>query len=202
VLGFPLAFVYANAAEWLIHKHVLHGVGKNRASYWSFHFHEHHQAARKNAMGDPDYARSVFGAHAQGKEAFGVLALAAVHTPLLPVAPGFVLGVWCSAALYYRVHRKSHVDPAWGRAKVPWHVDHHMGPNQDANWCVTFPWFDHVMGTREYYVGTERERADQERAARRAARKASASGTGRAAPSDGSPEAADGPQSRPLAQAS
>jgi hypothetical protein len=24
-----------------------------------------------------------------------------------------------------------------------------MGPNQDANWCVSYPWFDHVLGTRE-----------------------------------------------------
>ncbi|RYZ84400.1 MAG: hypothetical protein EOO68_31675, partial [Moraxellaceae bacterium] len=26
--------------------------------------------------------------------------------------------------------------------------DHHMNSNQDANWCVTRPWFDYVMGTR------------------------------------------------------
>ena len=41
----------------------------------------------------------------------------------------------------------------------PWHYDHHMGPNQNANWCVTRPWMDIVMGTREPYAGTDRERA-------------------------------------------
>ncbi len=172
MIGFAAALVYANAAEWWIHKHVLHGPGKKRESFWSFHFHEHHNASRRHDMVDDAYLRSVFGRHAQGKEAVGVFTLAAVHTPLLFLAPGFVAGVWCSAALYYRRHKRAHMDPAWAREHLPWHVDHHMGPNQDANWCVTFPWFDHVMGTREPYVGTEREAADRAKAERRAARKA------------------------------
>ena len=40
-----------------------------------------------------------------------------------------------------------------------------MGPNQNANWCVTHPFFDHVMGTREPYLGTERELRARERRA-------------------------------------
>jgi sterol desaturase/sphingolipid hydroxylase (fatty acid hydroxylase superfamily) len=32
--------------------------------------------------------------------------------------------------------------------KIPWHYDHHMNANQDANWCVTKPWFDYLLGTR------------------------------------------------------
>ena len=32
--------------------------------------------------------------------------------------------------------------------KIPWHYDHHMNSNQDANWCVTKPWFDYILGTR------------------------------------------------------
>jgi sterol desaturase/sphingolipid hydroxylase (fatty acid hydroxylase superfamily) len=35
-----------------------------------------------------------------------------------------------------------------GKRTIPWHYDHHMNSNQDANWCVTRPWFDYVMGTR------------------------------------------------------
>lgn len=35
-----------------------------------------------------------------------------------------------------------------GQKKIPWHYDHHMNSNQDANWCVTKPWFDYLMGTR------------------------------------------------------
>ncbi len=54
---------------------------------------------------------------------------------------------------------------AWARARLPWHYDHHMGPDQDATWCVTRPWFDVVMGTRNPYVGTPRETRDEARRA-------------------------------------
>lgn len=64
------------------------------------------------------------------------------------MAPFFVLGAWYSAGHYYYVHRRSHLDPEWAKTHVPWHYDHHMNTNQDANWCVTRPWFDYLMGTR------------------------------------------------------
>ncbi|ERS10046.1 MULTISPECIES: hypothetical protein [Marinobacter] len=35
-----------------------------------------------------------------------------------------------------------------GKKAIPWHYNHHMNTNQDANWCVTRPWFDYIMGTR------------------------------------------------------
>jgi len=167
MIGFPVGMMYANAGEWVIHKYLLHGAGKRRESYWSFHFHEHHRASRQQEMIDADYERPVFGRHAQGKEALGLLGACAVHAPLFPVAPFFTSAVWFSAAMYYRRHRRAHCDPQWARAHLPWHYDHHMGPNQDANWCVTWPWFDHVMGTRVPYRGTPREARD---VARRAAR--------------------------------
>jgi sterol desaturase/sphingolipid hydroxylase (fatty acid hydroxylase superfamily) len=53
-----------------------------------------------------------------------------------------------SAGNYYYVHRRAHLEPDWARRTIPWHYDHHMNSNQDANWCVTRPWFDYVMGTR------------------------------------------------------
>ena len=53
---------------------------------------------------------------------------------------------------------------------MPHHYDHHMGKNQDANWCVTHPFFDWVMGTREPYYGTEAYERDQERRRERQAR--------------------------------
>lgn len=46
------------------------------------------------------------------------------------------------------MHRRSHLEPEWGKKAIPWHYDHHMNTNQDANWCVTRPWFDYIMGTR------------------------------------------------------
>lgn len=158
MIGIPLGLLYANAGEWWIHRHVLHGLGRNKKSVWSFHWHEHHRESRKSGFHDKNYERSVWGLHAQGKEALGVFALAALHTPLFPIAPFFTATIWYSAIHYHRTHKRSHLDPEWARENVPWHYDHHMGPDQDANWCVTRPWFDEIMGTRIPYVGTERER--------------------------------------------
>jgi len=58
------------------------------------------------------------------------------------------------------VHKLYHLDPEWAREHLSWHYDHHMGTDQDANWCVTHPWFDELMGTRQPYAGTEREARD------------------------------------------
>jgi hypothetical protein len=30
-----------------------------------------------------------------------------------------------------------------------------MGRNQNANWCVTHPLFDHVLGTRREFLGVQ-----------------------------------------------
>ena len=50
-------------------------------------------------------------------------------------------------------NRRAHLDPEWAREHLPWHYDHHMGRDQNANWCVTYPLFDYVMGTRRKYLG-------------------------------------------------
>jgi sterol desaturase/sphingolipid hydroxylase (fatty acid hydroxylase superfamily) len=168
VLGIPLGMLAANGVEWLVHKHVLHGLGKKRESFWAFHWHEHHRASRQNGHLDPHYSRSVFGWHAQGKEAAALVAGGALLLPVLPIAPLFTLTMWGCGVNYWRVHRRAHQDPEWAKEHLPWHYDHHMGPQQDANWCVTKPWFDHIMGTRVPYLGTARERADAARRADRA----------------------------------
>lgn len=157
MLGIPLGLITANAFEWFMHKHVLHEQGRDKNNFWAFHFHEHHKVVRKNDYHDPNYLKFPLGAHAQGKEAWALIAGAVVIAPLFPVAPFFVGTLWYSSANYYRVHKKSHMDPAWGRANIPWHYDHHMGRNPDANWCVTKPWFDYVMGTREFMPDAPRE---------------------------------------------
>jgi hypothetical protein len=143
--------VYANAAEWLLHRHLLHGLGKKKSSFWHFHWGEHHRNSRKRGFADPDYARSVFGWHAQGKEALGLAILVSLHLPLAFWAPFFVLAVVYSAFEYMRCHKRSHRDPQWAKQHLPWHYDHHMGSDQDANWCVTWPWFDWIMGTRIHH---------------------------------------------------
>ena len=152
LLCIPVALVYANAMEWLIHKHLLHGVGKNKASFFSFHWHEHHREARRRNMFDPQYVRPLFTWSPQGKEALSVFGLALAHSVLLPIMPLFVLTVWFSAARYYFVHKRAHLDREWCRRNVPVHYDHHMGKDQNANWCVTAPWFDIIMGTRKVYT--------------------------------------------------
>lgn len=170
MIGIPLGLASANAFEWAMHKYVLHGRGKRKSSYWSFHWGEHHQAVRKNGHVDPVYHRPMTEWHAASKEAALLLGGVAITLPLTPVAPFFVGTIVYSAVNYYRVHKKSHLDPEWAREHLPWHYDHHMGPNQDANWCVTRPWTDRLMGTRIPYVGTEKELNDRARQAARAAR--------------------------------
>ncbi len=191
MIGIPLGLLAANAGEWIIHKYMLHGLGRNRKSYWAFHWHDHHRTVRRNQYVDDEYRESVFKPGGKAKEATGLLAAAVAVTPLLPVAPFFVGTVWASAAGYYYVHRKSHINPEWGRRWAPWHYDHHMGPNQDANWCVTFPLFDHIMGTRIPYAGTEREAQDRARAEARRAMRAQADAPATDHPADAeTPEAA------------
>lgn len=149
MIGIPLGLVYANALEWGLHKYVLHGLGRNRDSFWAFHFHDHHRNARQHGFRDPDYERSLWGWHAQSKEALSLAGLALLHAPLFPVAPGFAGAALYGAVNYYRKHKRAHLDPEWGKRKLPWHWDHHMGRNPDSNWGVTRPWFDHLLGTRE-----------------------------------------------------
>lgn len=169
MIGIPLGLAFANATEWVVHKHVLHGLGRDKQSFWAFHWHDHHKASRKHGHIDTDYLDTVFQWNGQGKEALTLSLLTLSVTPLTPVAPFFVGTCVYSAINYYIKHRRSHLDPEWAREHLPWHYDHHMGPNQDANWCVTRPWFDILMGTREPFVGTEKELATRDRSRARAA---------------------------------
>jgi sterol desaturase/sphingolipid hydroxylase (fatty acid hydroxylase superfamily) len=148
MIGIPIGLIYSNAGEWLIHKYVLHGQGRSKKSFWSFHWHEHHKASRRHDMVDPAYEKPLGGWNAQTKEAVAIAIIALAHAPLFPVAPFFTATVWYSAVRYHHVHRRAHLDLAWAEEHLPWHVDHHLGANQDANWCVTHPWFDNWMGTR------------------------------------------------------
>jgi hypothetical protein len=172
MIGIPLGLLYANASEWVIHKYVLHEFGRKKGGFFQFHWVEHHRNVRLHEHRDPDYERSVFAWNAQAKEALLLVGAAAGHALLFPVAPWFSATVIYSAANYYRKHKRSHRDPQWAREHLPWHYDHHMGPDQDKNWCVTKPWFDWIMGTRVKYVGTQREAEDIARSLRAKERKA------------------------------
>lgn len=175
MLGALAGIVTANAVEWVVHKHVLHGRGRQKGSFWAFHWHDHHKACRTHAHVDEDYRRSVLRWNGQGKEAAALIGASVAVAPLYAAAPWFTAALHASAARYYVIHRRSHLDATWAREHLPWHFDHHMGPNQDANWCVTQPWADVVLGTRERYVGTWREKEARRRKRRRAWEQSAAS---------------------------
>ena len=174
MIGIPLGLLYANAGEWLIHKYVLHGTGRRKGSFFRFHWVDHHRQVRLSGMVDPDYQKSVFAASAQTKEAVCLVGAALAHLPLFPVAPFFTGTVLYSIGNYYVKHKRAHLDPEWAKEHLPWHYDHHMAPDQDANWGVTRPWFDHVMGTRKPWLGTAAHHEDEARRARRRAAKEAA----------------------------
>ena len=75
------------------------------------------------------------------------------------IASFFIAGIVTYAVGTYRAHKKAHLDPEWAKQHLRHHYDHHMGQNQDANWCVTQPWFDHLLGTRIEYEYDEQGRA-------------------------------------------
>ena len=170
MIGIPLGLLVANAGEWFIHKHILHGRGKKRESFWSFHWHDHHAKARKHDMLDDQYQRSILAWEPQTKELVALGALMATHLPLFPVMPFYVGTLWYSAVRYYGIHKHAHLDPEWAKEHLPWHYDHHMGKDQNANWCVTNPFWDHVMGTRKRYAygdGVPRELPEESTARER-----------------------------------
>jgi len=168
MFGIAVGLAAANATEWAFHKYITHGLGQRKGSFWSFHWFEHHKNVRKFTGRDPDYATPLTKWNGQTKEAAALLGASLAIAPWFPIAPFFVGTMVWSAVDYYRKHKRAHLDPAWAREHLPWHYDHHMGPNQDANWCVTRPWMDHLMGTRERYAHTEAEARAEAKKMRRA----------------------------------
>jgi sterol desaturase/sphingolipid hydroxylase (fatty acid hydroxylase superfamily) len=161
IAGFLTGLLTANIAEWHIHKYWLHQDAKRKHSFWRFHWAEHHKHVIRDQYRDNAYEKNLFEEwNAQSKEAAALLAGALTTLPFAIISPGYTAGVWSYAAYYYYVHKKSHLDPEWGYKYLPWHYDHHMGPDQDQNWNVVFPLWDYVMGTRKPYAGTEREAKD------------------------------------------
>ena len=152
--GFIVGLVVANAFEWVAHKYILHGVHrkgqaryspvpKSMQSHW-----EHHREVRKQRFHDDAYHQGL--SHWRTANEVGTLAITAATfaTLFYPFSKGMALASVYSACNYYYIHRRAHLEPSWAMRKIPWHYDHHMNSNQDANWCVTKPWFDYVMGTR------------------------------------------------------
>ena len=119
MIGIPVAFALFGYGEWAAHKYLLHGLGRDRKSRFAFHYHEHHQAVRRNGFYDPAYEGPVWSTPTQSREAIGLAVIAAVHAPLFPIAPFYTSTVWYCLYRYRRDHRRAHLDPQWMR-------DHHI----------------------------------------------------------------------------
>ena len=143
------AFIFSHIIEWLAHKYILHGFGKTKNNFWSFHWHNHHKKARKHNFYDEDYLNGWSGPPL--KEKAGLLLLVLLHSPLAFFAPVFFITLVYCAIRYYRIHRYAHLHPCWARYYLRCHYDHHMGKNQDANWGVTTEWVDKLLKTRINY---------------------------------------------------
>lgn len=154
IKGFIAGLVILNGYEWFAHKYLLHGVhrkGKPRyspvpksmESHWA-----HHREVRKQGFSDDCYVEGLDNWRTRHELMSLAVAAGVASVVFYPFSKGMALAAIYSAGNYYYVHRRAHLEPDWAKRTIPWHYDHHMNSNQDANWCVTRPWFDYVMGTR------------------------------------------------------
>ena len=153
ILQFILGFFYSHVLEWLLHKHILHN--HKRKKYFRSHFGDHHKTSRKLWMIDMKYHQKL---SFQGDpEIKGLIFLGILHLPIAVWYPWAYAALLISAVEYWWVHRRAHLDVFWARKNLSWHYDHHMGPDQHANWGVRSPIVDIVLGTRKPYKGEKKE---------------------------------------------
>lgn len=148
ILQVLAGLVYANVTEWLVHKYILHGLGKKKGNFWAFHWHEHHRKSRKYQMLDMSYFDPMWSG-SRFKEIIGIFALLLPHLYLAIWFPWFVGATWTYGLFYLWVHRRAHLDTTWCKKWLRHHYDHHLGKDQDQNWNVVFPLSDWIFGTRK-----------------------------------------------------
>ena len=142
IFQFALGLLLASMMEWVVHKYFLHNLGKKKASLFSFHWGVHHREARKNKFLDPKVP---------AREIFGVFMLCLISSPIILVSPTAYTAMFIHAIVYLIVHKHAHRNPDWCYKHLRWHYDHHMGKDQDKNWCVVHPLADYILGTRRKY---------------------------------------------------
>ena len=76
-----IAYIYGNALEWVIHKKVLHERGREKKSFFRFHW-SHHALVKRHGGRDPDFED-----HSVTKEFIGIILLAILHIPLVLLSP-------------------------------------------------------------------------------------------------------------------
>ena len=155
--GLVAGYVYTTFLEWMVHNVLFHRVGpiiwggRFFGGVFNFHFVEHHQDTHRHQGVDPVFASGQMGWNANGREAVGLAGGWLLHLPLLFVWPSFFVALTLMALAYHYCHRRAHTDIEWGKKYLPWHYEHHFGPEVHANFCVTSCWFDILMGTRRRY---------------------------------------------------
>jgi hypothetical protein len=103
--------------------------------------------ARTNDNIDSDYKQKIF-----HNETWITIAAILLHIPLFWHIPVFASTVVLYATTYMVLHRKSHEHVEFFKKWMPWHYEHHMGRNQNVNWCVVCPLMDHIMRTRDKWL--------------------------------------------------
>jgi len=142
MIEFAFGLFLGNLIEWVIHKFFLHKLGRKKASLFSFHWGVHHKAARRNKFLDSKVS---------AREIVGVAILCLLASPVLFISPLIYTAMFVHAIVYLVIHNYAHRNPDWCYKYLRWHYDHHMGKNQNMNWCVVHPLADYLLGTRRKY---------------------------------------------------
>jgi len=141
-----LAILYANFVEWFAHKYILHGLGQDKNSPLSFHWHRHHKTSRFYNMLDIDYEKPFWHKN-RFQEPLILTILVILHSWLLFIFPVAFAVMVCYSIAYYFIHKMCHTDIEFAKKYFPWHRRHHMKGNQSFNWCVVFPLMDILLET-------------------------------------------------------
>jgi sterol desaturase/sphingolipid hydroxylase (fatty acid hydroxylase superfamily) len=149
IITFVIATLIANFTEWFVHKYILHGLGKKKDSFFHFHW-RHHHTCRKYDNKDEIYVNWKTNKDVW-KEAISIISMGLFNIIWLWIWPPLFYCLVFWSMIYFFMHAKSHTNVKWGNRWMPWHRDHHLGSNQDLNYCVTFPLFDYIMKTRKKY---------------------------------------------------
>ncbi|MBL0286667.1 MAG: hypothetical protein IPQ19_04435 [Bacteroidetes bacterium] len=88
MFGFIAGLITANAGEWYIHKYWLHQKGKQKDSFWRFHWAIHHKTVMQENFKDSDYNKNWWTSwNPQSKEAAALIGGAVAVSPLFQLYP-------------------------------------------------------------------------------------------------------------------
>jgi len=134
-----VGILYANAAEYSVHRYLFHGLGKKASSIFAFHLREHHLISRRN---------NFFDFRVSGKELVGMPVGILLHLPLILISPVLFWTVATYGILFVVIHNMLHKYPQFAKRYLWWHWNHHMR-NQNKSWGVVLPITDLLTGTLE-----------------------------------------------------